>query len=99
MKKLSIQILVADTADENQLNIGLELPAIMADYGQEGYNLAPLVNTAMEVYELDTKYDISVDYWSNSLQMFIICDNLFFGKKGSSNKSNLSMNSGGSSGS
>ena len=96
MKKLNISILIADTEDKNQLNMDIELPAIIADYGSEGYNLNLLVNTALEVYELDTKYDVSVDYWSNTLQMFVICDNLFSGKKSSSNKSNMSMNSGGS---
>ena len=39
----------------------------------------------MDKYRLDPQFGISVDYWSNSMQTFVICDNLFSqGEQGAS---------------
>jgi len=45
----------------------------------------------MDVYDLDDQYGVQVDYWSNSIQTYLICDNLFSHR--ASNQSNRSLQS------
>ena len=45
----------------------VELHQFLNDYGVIGYDLFALVNTAMEVYELNAnhvKHGVQVEYWS-----------------------------------
>ena len=71
----------------SQVKIELELPLVYQD-GVEGYDLGALIDLAMDVYDLDAQYGVQVDYWSNSLQTYLICDNLFSHRR--SNVSNAS---------
>ena len=61
----------------------------------EGYDLGALIDLALDVYDLDSQFGIQVDYWSNSLQSYLICDNLFSHrssvKSSNSHKSGLSV--------
>ena len=61
---------------KDQMPIEAELPLICVD-NIEGYDLGALIDLALEVYDLDSQFGIQVDYWSNSLQSYLICDNLF----------------------
>lgn len=76
MKKLNIQVLIADMEINEQVKIEHELKPILSD-GLEGYDLGALIDIAMEVYDLDPQFGVQVDYWSNSMQTYLICDNLF----------------------
>jgi len=64
-----------------------ELPLVHKD-GIEGYDLGALIEIAMDVYDLDEQYGVQVDYWSNSMQTYLICDNLFSNRN--SNQSHMS---------
>ena len=81
-KKTNITILLANMDINAQLNSGnqidieLELPLIASKDG-DGYDLRALATKALETYHLDIDSGIQVDYWSNSLQMYILCNDLF----------------------
>jgi len=76
VKKTNIQVLVADMEMSDQVKIELELPLICKD-NVEGYDLGALIDLALEVYDLDSQFGVQIDYWSNSMQTYLICDNLF----------------------
>ena len=81
MKRTNITVLVAnldinDQLNSNQLLIEAELPLISQD-NVEGYDLRTLVNKAIVTYNLKTEFGIQVDYWSNSMQMYVVCEDLF----------------------
>ena len=44
--------------------------------GTVNYDLTAMIRVAMEYYGLNPLYDISVDYWAESLQTFVISDQL-----------------------
>jgi hypothetical protein len=73
-----------------QVKIEQELALIYQD-GLEGYDLGSLIELTMDVYDLDDQYGVQVDYWSNSVQTYLICDNLFSHR--ASNQSNRSHQS------
>jgi len=54
----------------------------------EGYDLGALIDLALDVYDLDPQFGVQIDYWSNSMQTYLICDNLFSHRM--SNASNMS---------
>ena len=62
--------------DQKQPRISLELPLISLN-DEEGYNLRALVHKALNKYNLDYKCGLQVDYWSNSMQTYILCDDIF----------------------
>ena len=62
--------------DQSQPNISLELPLISL-FDVEGYNLRALVYKVLRRYNLDYKCGLQVDYWSNSMQTYILCDDIF----------------------
>lgn len=76
IKKTNITVLVADMDINDQVKIEHPLPLIEKD-GIEGYDLGALIDITMEVYDLDPQFGIQVDYWSASMQTYLICDNLF----------------------
>ena len=44
---------------------------------KEGYNLRALVYKVLKIYDLDFKCGLQVDYWSNSMQNYVLCDDIF----------------------
>lgn len=90
LKKTNITVVVADMGFDDQVKIEHELPLIYQD-GHEGYDLGALIDIAMDVYDLDEQYGVQVDYWSHSMQTYLICDNIFSVRN--SNQSNRSLQS------
>ena len=74
--KDKIHIILDETPAEEQENVELLLPLIFQD-DVEGYDLGALVDKAMEVYKLNPRCGVQVDYWANSFGSYFICDNLF----------------------
>lgn len=93
VKKTNITVVIADMDLQDQVKIEQELQLIYQD-GIEGYDLGSLIDIAMDVYDLDQEYGVQVDYWSNSLQTYLMCDNLFTYRN--SNQSQRSLRSIGS---
>ena len=60
----------------DQRNIVIESPFLTQDDAQ-GYDFSELVGITMDEYNLDSDCGIQVDYWSNSMQMYVICENYF----------------------
>jgi hypothetical protein len=76
VKKTNITVLVADMEMNDQVKIEHPLPLIVKD-NVEGYDLGALIDLALDVYDLDPQFGVQIDYWSNSMQTYLICDNLF----------------------
>ena len=68
---------INDQLNNSQLLIELELPLITQDDGTTGYDICALVKKAVQAYDLDPDCGIQVDYWSNSLQMYVLAEDLF----------------------
>ena len=62
--------------DQSQPHISLELPLISL-FDVEGYNLRALVYKVLKRYNIDYKCGLQVDYWSNSMQNYVLCDDIF----------------------
>ena len=81
VERKTISILLDNIDLKNQLEkkqtqISLELPLISL-HDEEGYNLRALVYKALKIYDLDFKCGLQVDYWSNSMQIYVLCDDIF----------------------
>lgn len=76
VQKTNITVYIADMDVAEQVKIEQELPLIYRD-GLEGFDLGSLIELTMDVYDLDDQYGIQVDYWSQSCQTYLMCDNLF----------------------
>ena len=62
--------------NENQIVIELNLPMVCED-GVSGFDLRAIAAKTIAMYDLKLETGIMVDYWSSSLQMYILCDDLF----------------------
>ena len=81
VERKTISILLDNIDLKNQLEkkqtqISLELPLISL-HDEEGYNLRALVYKALKIHDLDFKCGLQVDYWSNSMQIYVLCDDIF----------------------
>ena len=75
-KNTNITVLISHLDPTNQPRIELKLPLI-TNGDVVGYDLAALVKIAMTVYRLDPDFGVTVDYWANSMQTFIVCGDDF----------------------
>ena len=52
--------------------------------GEEGYDLDAMIEFALEVYDLDPEF-VQVDIWDNSIQTFVLSDDLYADERNSNN--------------
>ena len=72
---MSVLVLIAELENDSQADIEVE-PTSVVKNGAVDYDLTAMIRVAMEYYGLNPLYDISVDYWAESLQTFVISDQL-----------------------
>ena len=72
---MSVHVLIAELENDSQADIEVEPASVLKD-GTVNYDLTAMIRVAMEYYGLNPLYDISVDYWAESLQTFVISDQL-----------------------
>ena len=82
LDKQAITILVADMDLNAQASIQPEIPLVTFSNGEAGYDLDAMVQIALDVYDLDPKF-VQVDFWDDSLQTFILSDDLYANERNS----------------